>query len=135
MQTLRLPCSRVRLKQLRRLNLRTGIAWLLKEGFAELWNCTDKRGARAGISRWCWMATHSRLTLKRDFAWTLRWQMKRVLAWFDHPISNGVVEGLNNKAKAVAYRCYGFRTAGTFLTNPYHCLGKLPETALVHRFL
>jgi hypothetical protein len=47
----------------------------------------------------------------------------------------GEVEGMNNKAKVVSHRCYGFRTAATYITALYHCLGKLPEPELVHKFL
>lgn len=44
-------------------------------------------------------------------------------------------EGLNNKAKAISHRCYGFRTAGTLILALYRCLGKLPELQIVRRFL
>ncbi len=47
----------------------------------------------------------------------------------------GAVEGMNNKAKVVSHRCYGFRTAKTYITALYHCLGKLPQPELVHKFL
>jgi len=47
----------------------------------------------------------------------------------------GVVEGMNNKAKVVSHRCYGFRTGKNYITALYHCLGDLPEPQLVHRFL
>ena len=56
-------------------------------------------------------------------------------------ISNGAVEGMNNKAedilnyfKVVSHRCYGFRTAKNYITALYHCLGNLPEPKLVHGF-
>lgn len=42
---------------------------------------------------------------------------------------------MNNKAKVVRHRCYGFRTAGTYITASYHGLRNLPEPQLVHRFL
>jgi len=50
-------------------------------------------------------------------------------------IDNGAVEGMNNKAKVVSHRSYGFRTASNYITALYHCLGNLPEPKLVHRFL
>jgi hypothetical protein len=64
--------------------------------------------------------------------------------WTDWPVAiwpdsqydrNGAVEGLNNKAKVVSHRCYGFRTAKTFITALYHVLGELPEPPMVHKFL
>ena len=71
----------------------------------------------------------------RDFAWTLRRHEENLLNYFRLPIDNAAVEGLNNKAEVVSRRCYGFRTANTFITALYHCLGDLPEPKLVHRFL
>jgi transposase len=35
----------------------------------------------------------------------------------------------------ISHRCYGFRTAAHYITALYHCLGKLPEPVLVHRFM
>ena len=54
---------------------------------------------------------------------------------FEMRIHNGAVEGMNNKAKVVSRRCYGFRTATHYITALYHCLGNLPEPQLVHKFL
>jgi len=129
------PKQRGRLGYLEKLNLRTNRAYLLKEAFRELWAYARRGWARRFLKKWFWWATHSRLESMRDFAWTLRRHEEDILNYFDVPISNGAVEGMNNKAKVVSHRCYGFRTAKTFITALYHCLGKLPEPRLVHRFL
>jgi len=71
----------------------------------------------------------------RDFAWMLRRHEKDILNYFQIRIDNGVPEGMNNKAKVVSHRCCGFRTAKTYITALYHCLGNLPKPQLVHRFL
>ena len=71
----------------------------------------------------------------RDFAWRLRRHQDNILSYFDERISNGTVEGMNNKAKVVSHRCDGLQTASTYITALYHCLGKLPEPEMVHRFL
>jgi len=129
------PKQRARLGYLEKLNLRTNRAYLLKESFKELWTYASKTWARKFLQKWLWWATHSRLRPMRNFAWTLRRHLEGVLSYFDVPISNAAVEGMNNKAKVVSHRCYGFRTANTFITALYHCLGKLPEPIPVHRFL
>ena len=116
------------------LNLKCNRAYLLKESFREFWEYRSKGAAKRFLTKWFWWATHSRLKPMRDFAWTLRRHMDDVLNYFDARIDNGAVEGLNNKAKVVSHRCYGFRTAGTYITALYHCLGKLPEPTLVHKF-
>lgn len=127
--------QRARLGHLEKLNLRSNRAYLLKESFRELWSYRRKGWARRFLKKWFWWATHSRLKPMRDFAWMLRRHEDGILAYFDERISNGAVEGMNNKAKVVSHRCYGFRTAATYITALYHCLGNLPEPQLVHRFL
>lgn len=127
--------QRRRLGYLEKLNLRSNRAYLLKETFRELWTYSRKGWARKFLKKWFWWATHSRLKPLRDFAWTLRRHEEEVLNYFDLPIDNGAVEGMNNKAKVVSHRCYGFRTAKTFITALYHCLGNLPEPEIVHKFL
>ena len=49
-------------------------------------------------------------------------------------LSNGIVEGLNNKAKTVIKKSYGFRTAEGLKIALYHSLGNLPEPEVTHRF-
>jgi transposase len=127
--------ERARLGYLEKLNLRCNRAYLLKESFRELWTYESKGWAKRFLKKWFWWATHSRLQPMRDFAWTVRRHEDDILNYFEMPITNGAVEGMNNKAKIVSHRCYGFRTANTYITALYHCLGKLPEPELVHRFL
>ena len=127
--------QRARLGYLEKLNLRSHRAWLLKEAFREFWECVSRENAKRFLNKWFWWATHSRLKPLRDFAWMLRRHEANILNFFNLPITNGVVEGLNNKAKIVSHRCYGFRNPSTYITALYHCLGKLPEPNLVHKFL
>ena len=42
-------------------------------------------------------------------------------------VSNGSVEGMNNKAKLAMRKAYGFKSYETIETALYHQLGKLPE--------
>ena len=51
------------------------------------------------------------------------------------PIDNGTVERLNNKAKLVIHKAYGFRTAKNYIRNLYHCLGNLSLPQTVHTFV
>ena len=118
---------RARLGYLEKLNLKINRAYLLKESFRELWNYKCKGWAKRFLTQWFWWATHSRLKPLRDFAWLLRNHQEGVLNYFKMKITNGMVEGLNNKAKAISHRCYGFRTAGTFILALYHCLGVCPS--------
>lgn len=127
--------QRSRLGHLEKMNLRTNRAYLLKEGFREFWNYWSKGWAKKFLNKWFWWATHSRLKPMRDFAWMLRRHQEGLLNYFELRIDNGAVEGMNNKAKVVSHRSYGFRTVKTYITALYHCMGDLPEPKLVHRFL
>ena len=124
-----------RLSQLESLNLKINRAYLLKEAFREFWNYHRAGWALRYLKRWFWWATHSRLPPMRDFAWMLRRHEEGILNYFRVPIHNGTVEGLNNKAKIVIHKAYGFRTAQTYICNLYHCLGDLPMPEIMHRFV
>ena len=124
-----------RLTELERLNLKINRAYLLKELFRHFWSYTYAGWARRYLKRWFWWATHSRLEPMRDFAWMVRRHQDDILNYFRMPIDNGTVEGLNNKAKLVIHKAYGFRTAKNYIRNLYHCLGDLPLPQSVHTFV
>jgi transposase len=71
----------------------------------------------------------------RNFAWMIRRHQEDILSYFKVPIDNGCLEGLNNKAKAISHRAFGYRTADTFKLALYHGLGKLPMPQVTHKFL
>ena len=124
-----------RLSSLERLNLKINRAYLLKECFRLFWEYRRAGWAQRYLTHWCWWATHSRLPPLRDFAWMLQRHEDDILNYFRMPIDNGTVEGLNNKAKLVIHKAYGFRTAKNYIRNLYHCLANLPLPQTVHTFV
>lgn len=56
----------------------------------------------------------------------LRSHLGGVLAWTKARVSNGAVEGMNNKIKSISHRSFGFRTAEYFIAAIYHCCARLP---------
>jgi spermidine synthase len=42
---------------------------------------------------------------------------------------------VNNKAKVISHRAYGFRTAKNFILNLYHCMADLIMPTTLHRFV
>lgn len=127
--------QKVRLSDLEKLNLKINRAYLLKEAFRKFWDYTYPAWAKKYLDQWFWWATHSRLKPMRDFAWMIRRHQEDILSYFKVPIDNGCVEALNNKAKAISHRAFGYRTAETFKLALYHGLGKLPMPKLTHKFL
>jgi transposase len=51
----------------------------------------------------------------------LRSHLEGVLAWTKTRLSNGAVEGMNNKIKSISRRSFGFRRAENFIAAIYHC--------------
>jgi transposase len=124
-----------RLGNLEKLNLKINRAYLLKEAFRKFWSYKKKGWAEKYLKKWFWWATHSRLEPLRDFAWLLRRHEENILSILDMPIHNGTVEGLNNKAKVISHKAYGFRSAKTYMLNLYHCMGDLPMPEQKHSFI
>ena len=127
--------QKARLSDLEKLNLKINRAYLLKEAFRDLWSYSMPAWAAKYLKKWFWWATHSRLKPMRDFAWLVRRHEKNILSYFMLPIDNGSVEGLNNKAKVISHRAYGFRSAKNYILNLYHCMADLPMPFLLHSFV
>ena len=134
--------SRVRGRARRKLHgllqtkLATARAWMLKEMFHDFWRYRSLTWAAAFLDVWCERALRSRIEPMQKVARMLRSHEHLILNWFraKGEISNGVVEGLNNKIRVVTRRSYGFRTYHAMETALYHNLGRLPEPELTHRF-
>jgi len=127
--------QQVKLSTLEKLNLKINRAYLLKESFQYVWEYKYPGWAKKYLKQWFWWSTHSRLKPLRDFAWMVRRHEEGILNYFKVPISNGIVEGLNNKAKVISHRAYGFRTVSTYKLALYHCMGKLPRPDSSFKFL
>src|SRR5208337_3601863 len=78
----------------------------------------------------------SHLEPMKRVARMLRAHEPLILNWFraKGEISNGAVEGLNNKIRVVTRRSYGFRTFDAMEIALYHNLGRLPEPESPHKF-
>jgi transposase len=134
--------SRVRGRARQKLNallgskLATARAWELKETFSHFWKYKSVLWAGAFLDYWCFRALRSRLEPMQKVARMLQAHEPLILNWFraKGEISNGAVEGLNNKIRVVTRRSYGFRTYKAMEMALYHNLGRLPEPESTHRF-
>ena len=117
--------EKAKLTSLKQLNLKTVRAHAIVEALKQIWTANDKSEALFLLKRWYFWATHSRLEQIKEFAKTVRNHWDGILNGFDCNITNGVIEGLNNKIKTAMKRAYGFKTFEYLRTIIYLVAGKL----------
>jgi len=125
-----------RLRDLLRYNLKSVRAYLLKEAFQQLWDYNSAAWAGRFLDDWCRQTMRSRIEPMKKIARSPRQHRELILNYSraSKLISSGVVEGLNNKAKVIMRKSYGFRTYRLPELALYHSLGKLPEPECTHDF-
>ena len=101
--------EQARLEEALRLNAPLATAYYLKEELREVWEQDDQAEAVAFLQDWIARAEASGIRMLLQFAKTLRAHAWGILAWYDHPISTGPLEGTNNKIKTMKRQAYGFR--------------------------
>jgi transposase len=101
-------------------------AYYLKESFQLFWDYRQPARAKAHLKKWMRSAMGSRLEPFNKFVRTLRSHLDGILPWTTQRVSNGAVEGMNNKIKSISHRSFGFRTAENFIAAIYHCCARLP---------
>jgi transposase len=126
----------VKLNELLKYNLKSVKAYLMREDFQRFWEYRSKAWANKFIDRWCQRANRSRIGPMQEVSRTLLKHKDQILNWFsaDGKISNGIVEGFNNKAKLAMRKAYGFKSYEKIEIALYHQLGSLPEPKSTHKF-
>ncbi len=109
---------------LQQQHLKVARAWAIKEALRELWDYRHIGAARRFFRRWYHWARCSRLEPMRKAAATLHRYADGLLRYCQHPITNGVAEGLNSKIMSIKRKACGFRNPGHFTTAIFfHCGG------------
>ena len=123
------------LQELLELNQKLLQAHLLKEEFAEFYDCEDAVTARQFLTGWITRCEESGLEPFLKLAKRLRRWEEGLLAYFDHRITNGISEGINNKIKVLKRRSYGFHDLQYFTLKILSATGALPPLeSLTHSF-
>jgi transposase len=123
------PDEKDRLSQLVRLNAPIVRAYYLKEAFQLFWDYQQPGRAQQHLQRCMNSAMRSRLQPFKAFVRMLRAHLPGVLAWSRLRVSNGALEGMNNKIKLVSHRSFGFRSVVNYTAAIYHCCARLPLPA------
>jgi transposase len=125
-----------RLAQLLQYNLKTVRAYLLKAAFQFFWGYLCPYWAGQSLDRWCTQTMRSRIESMKKVARMSRRHRALLLNWFraQGALSNGVVEGFNNKVKLTTRKSYWFRAFRAAEIALFHALGALPEPEFTHKF-
>ena len=86
----------------------------MKEELRLLWEQPGPVTAELFLRDWCRRARASGLRRLMTFANTLEGCRSGLLAWYEHPISTGPLEGVNNKIKTLKRTAYGYRNEDYF---------------------
>lgn len=108
-----------RLENALNLNQLLMTAYYLKENLKEIWNQFSKEKAEAVLDEWVKQAMDSKIQPLMTMASTIRAYKPYILAWYDYCISNGRIEGINNKIKVLKRQIYGFRNDEYFTLRLY----------------
>lgn len=111
--------AKYRLNRLLEINQSLNIAYILKEELRELWSCTSLKEAEHYLNDWLKKAWASGVNLIVKFANMLASHKVGILNYFNHPITTGLVEGINNKIKVLKRKAYGYRDIEYFKMRIY----------------
>jgi transposase len=117
--------ERLHLREVEALNRRVYRGYLLKEELRALYACRSAKAASAHLDSWLHWASRSKLRPFVKVARTLRKHRDGVLAAIDLGLSNGRMEGLNNKIGMLKHRAYGFHSAAALIAMIFLCCTKL----------
>lgn len=110
---------RNRLDNVLNLNKPIAEAYFLKEYLREIWMQPTKEDGEKVLDEWVRLARESGQKQLVRMAATLLAHRWGILAWYDHHVSSGKVEGINNKIKVMKRNAYGFRDEEYFVLRLY----------------
>jgi transposase len=121
-----LPESQVeRFASLKQLNLQTSRAWALKEVFRTFWSCPTAKVAERYFDRWHSWAVRCRLEPVKKVARMCKRHLPNLLTFFEHRLTNGPMEGLNNAIQGLIKKAFGYRNKERFKNDIFFHFGGL----------
>jgi len=121
----RTPKDRRVLKEQVRGNRKLYRAMLLKDDFMGLYTHCREGWARRFLEGWLHRAMYSKLEPIKKVARMIRNHLDGVVGWVQWQISNGRLEGMNNRIRRLSHRSFGLHSAETLISLVYLCCGGL----------
>jgi transposase len=112
-----------KLSEVARTNRRLYRAYLLKESLAKGLDYRQRQRAEQHLKGWAQWASHSKLKPFVKLSRTIRRLKEGILAYTTTGLSNGLVEGLNNKIRLITRRAFGFHSAEALAAMIHLCCG------------
>lgn len=101
--------AKERLEEALKVNKPLAAAYYLKEELKLLWMQVSLEKALEFLESWVAKAFETGLFKLREFANTLLAHKTGIINWYNHYISTGPLEGLNNKINVLKRKAYGYR--------------------------
>lgn len=98
-----------------KLNEPLSQAYYLKEELGLLWEQPSRAAMEDFLRQWCVRAMDTGIALLRQMAKTLLLHASGILSWWEHRLSSGKMEGVNNKIKTLTRQAYGYRDEAFFI--------------------
>jgi transposase len=106
--------ERARVSQLFPIYPELGEAWILKERFRGWYKAVDKSQAEETLRMLEERIANSALPEFKELLRTLTNWRQEILNYFDYRITNGFIEGKNNRIKTTKRMAYGYRNMSNF---------------------
>jgi transposase len=115
--------EKVRLADVERRNKPLFRAYLLKESLAKALSYRQPKRARQALEQWLAWASRSKLKPFVRIARTIRKYKEGILAYIRTRLTNGLVEGINNRLRVITRRAFGFHSFAPLAAMLHLCCG------------
>jgi transposase len=102
-----------------------GEAVRLQELFNDLWDFRDREQAEAFLAYWCDLVDESDIAPFKKFVTTIKNHWYGIANYAESQITNGILEGINNKIQLAKRRARGYRNINNFIAMIHFICGKL----------
>lgn len=102
-----------------------GKAYRLKELFKDLWEMPTLCAANGFLKQWCQEVEAATIPAFMDFVKTLKSHWSGIVHFVESKITNGILEGINNKVQLAKRRARGYTNLNNFIHMIYFLCGKL----------
>ena len=106
-------------------NLKTSLAWRLKDTFSGFWNYGYIGAAKKFFKEWCKQVKRSKLEPMMTVATMLENRLQGLLNYLKHRITNAASEGMNSLVARIIANARGLRTFAKLRIRVLFFLGKL----------